>query len=71
MVGEPVLFNMEIKNPDAGVVYINAKNPGKCLDTFVFSVSGSGMACSATWDAHCHEEQSPLDKEIRIRANGR
>jgi|GEM_PF-3125488 len=60
MVGEPVLFNMEIKNTGEEVVYLNAKNPGKCLDTYEFSVKGSSMSCSATWDGYCNDEQSPL-----------
>jgi len=60
MLGEPVLFNMEIKNVGAEVVYLNARNPDKCLDTYQFSVGGSGAGCSATWDGHCHDEQSPL-----------
>ena len=60
MVGEPVLFNMEIKNPGAEAVYLNAKNPGSCIDTYKFSAQGSGTGCTATWDAHCHAEQSRL-----------
>jgi hypothetical protein len=55
MVGEPVLFNMEIKNTGAEAVYLNAKNPGKCLDTYEFSVTGSGSACRAKWDGECRD----------------
>jgi hypothetical protein len=31
IVGEPMLFNVEMKNAGKEVVYLNAKNPGKCL----------------------------------------
>src|SRR5271157_3180692 len=53
MVGEPVLFNMEIKNTGEEVVYLNAKNPGKCLDTYEFSVKGSSRS-----EEHTSELQS-------------
>ena len=60
MVGEPVLFNMEIKNTVKEVVYVNAKDPGKCLDRYEFSVSGTSSGCGAKWDAECRDEQSPV-----------
>jgi hypothetical protein len=60
MVGEPVLFNMEIKNTGAEGLYINAKNPDKCLDTYEFFVTGPSSGCGAKWDGECRDEQSPL-----------
>lgn len=60
MVGEPVLFNMEIKNTGEQAVYVNAKEPGKCLDTYEFFVSGAGSACAAKWDGECNDEQASL-----------
>jgi HEAT repeat protein len=53
MVSEPVLFNMEISNTGAEAVYINAKKPGECLDTYEFSVAGPDSSCSARWNAEC------------------
>jgi hypothetical protein len=60
MVGEPVLFNMEIKNTGADVVYVNAKNPGKCLDTYEFLVTGPSSGCGVKWDDECGDELTPL-----------
>ncbi|MGA8622650.1 MAG: HEAT repeat domain-containing protein [Candidatus Sulfotelmatobacter sp.] len=60
MVGEPVLFNMEIKNTGKEVAYLNAKSPGKCLDTYEFSVAGPGLGCGANWNAECGDETVPL-----------
>jgi HEAT repeats len=57
MVGEPVIFNMEIKNTGKEVVYLNAKNPDKCLDSYEFFVSGPSSACGAKWVAGCGDEQ--------------
>jgi len=53
MVGEPALFNMEIKNTGTEAAYVNAKKPGECLDTYEFSVTGPGSACGAKWNAEC------------------
>jgi len=60
MVGEPVLFNVEIKNTGLQAVYLPAKGPAKCRDTYEFSVSGSGEACGATWDVGCGDDESAL-----------
>ena len=60
MVGEPVTFNLEIKNAGKQIVYLPAKGSAKCLDTYEFSVSGSGSACSATWDAGCYDVEAAL-----------
>ena len=60
MVGEPVTFNLEIKNAGKQIVYLPAKGSAKCLDTYEFSVSGSGSACSATWDAGCYDDEAAL-----------
>lgn len=60
VLGEPVLFNVEIKNTGKDVVYLNAKSPGKCLDTYAFSVSGTGPVCSAQWVPGCQDEESAL-----------
>src|SRR5579872_814317 len=60
MVGEPVTFNLEIKNTGTQIVSLPAKGPAKCLDTYEFSLSGSGSACSATWDAECNDDESAL-----------
>jgi hypothetical protein len=59
VVGEPVIFNMEIKNTGKQVIYLPVKG-NKCLDTYTFSVSGSGSACSATWDLACQDDESAL-----------
>jgi hypothetical protein len=64
MVGEPALFNVEIKNTGTEVVHLHAKNPAGCLDTYEFSVSGSGSpACSAKWDAECGDKLLSLKSE--------
>jgi hypothetical protein len=68
MVGEPALFNVEIKNAGPEVIYINAKNPDKCLDTFDFSVTGAGSGCVANWKAECRDPLSPLAPGDTIRA---
>jgi hypothetical protein len=60
MVGEPVTFNVEIKNTGNQIVSLPAKGSAKCLDTYEFSVSGSGPACSASWDAGCQDDESAL-----------
>ena len=60
MLGEPVLFNLEIKNPGPDTTYINAKNPDKCVDTYDFSVTGTGMSCSTQWNDYCLSEQLTL-----------
>jgi len=46
MLGEPVLFNVEIKNTGEQFVYISARNSSTCLDSYDFSVSASGSTCS-------------------------
>jgi len=61
VVGEPVLFNVEIKNTGKQIVYLPAKGSNKCLDTYDFSVSGSGPVCSARWDAVCQDDEQALD----------
>jgi hypothetical protein len=61
IVGEPVLFNVEMKNTGKEVVYLNAKNLDKCLDTYEFVVSGSGAACGARWDPGCQDKESVLE----------
>lgn len=60
MVGEPVLFNYEVKNTGNEVVYVNAKSAGKCLDTYEFLVSAPGTSCGAKWDAQCRDELAAL-----------
>lgn len=60
MVGEPVLFDMEITNTGKEVAYLNAKNPAKCSDTYQFLVAGPGSACGAKWDAECLDDIVPL-----------
>ena len=57
MVGEPVILNTEIKNTGKEVVYINAKDPDKCLDSYEFNVSGPSSVCGAKWDGGCGDEQ--------------
>lgn len=83
MLGEPVTFNVEIKNTGKQIVSLPAKGSSKCLDTYEFSVSGSGSACSATWDAGCYDDESvlapgdvihgqwPLDSWYRFEREGR
>jgi HEAT repeat protein len=61
MVAEPVLFNMEIKNTGTETVYLNAKNPAKCVDSYEFSVTGPGSSCRARWDAECRDTLLPLE----------
>jgi hypothetical protein len=61
MVGEPVLFNVEIKNTGTQVVHVHAKNPGGCLDTYEFSVSGpAAPTCGAKWNSECSSELASL-----------
>lgn len=62
MVGEPVTFNVEVKNIGEQSVFVPAKGSATCLDTYEFSVVGSGPACSATWDAECKDDESKLSK---------
>ncbi|HEV2116428.1 MAG TPA: HEAT repeat domain-containing protein [Terriglobales bacterium] len=60
MVGEPVMFDVEIKNTGTEVVYLNAKGPGKCLDTYEFVVAGNGAGCGASWVPACAGETKKL-----------
>jgi hypothetical protein len=60
MVGEPVLFNMEIKNVGSQTVSLSAKGATTCVDTYEFSVVGSGSACNTTWNLRCEGEESTL-----------
>jgi hypothetical protein len=60
MVGEPVTFNIEIKNTGKQSVSLPAKASTRCLDTYEFSVTGSGAACSAVWDSACEDDESAL-----------
>jgi hypothetical protein len=83
MVGEPMLFDVEIKNTGGEVVYLNAKSPGKCLDRYEFFVSGPGSGCGATWNAECADDlvtlkpgesdrgQWPLDFWYRFEHDGK
>lgn len=72
MVGEPVLFNVEIKNTGTQVVHVHAKNPGGCLDTYEFSVSGpAAPTCGAKWNSECGSELSSLAPGIQRRVSGR
>ena len=61
IVGEPVLFNVEMNNSGKEVVYVNAKTSGKCLDSYEFVVGGAGAACGARWDPGCQDEESVLE----------
>lgn len=61
VVGEPVMFNVEIKNTGKQAVYLQAKGSNRCLDTYDFSVSGPGAACSARWDPSCQDDESALE----------
>jgi hypothetical protein len=57
MVGEPVLFNLEIKNTGPEVLYLHAKNPAGCLDTYEFSAQGTNSpVCSAKWNSECIDD---------------
>jgi hypothetical protein len=60
ILGEPVIFNMEITNEGKDIAYVNAKNPGKCLDTYEFSVHGSGPVCTARLIPDCQDEETAL-----------
>jgi hypothetical protein len=54
IVGEPVLFKLEIKNTGSEDVYLHAKNPSGRLDTYAFSVQRTNSAaCGANWNAEC------------------
>ena len=54
IVGEPVLFNLEIKNTGSEDVYLHAKNPSGRLHTYAFSVQRTNSAaCGANWNAEC------------------
>lgn len=61
MVGEPVLFNLEIKNTGTDIVYLHAKNPSGCLDTYEFSAEGhNSPVCTAKWNPDCIDNLLPL-----------
>ena len=61
MVGEPVLFNLEIKNTGAEIGYLHAKSPAGCLDTYEFSAQGTNSpVCSAKWNPECIDDLLPL-----------
>jgi hypothetical protein len=60
VVGEPVLFNMELQNTGKEMIFINGKNRGDCVDSYDFEVSGSGTACSARWDPGCQDDEFGL-----------
>jgi len=66
-LGEPVLFDVEIKNIGKGVVFLNAKNSNGCLDKYEFVVNGTGTACGATWDPGCADEESALKPGESLR----
>jgi HEAT repeats len=60
-VGEPLYFSLEIKNTGTEPVYLYAKAPGRCQDTFTFSVQqvtdrGPGSACGITFDMQCVDD---------------
>lgn len=61
LLGEPVIFNVEITNTGKDIAYVNAKNPNQCLDTYEFSVHGSGPLCIAHWTPGCQDEESSLN----------
>lgn len=61
-LGEPVLFNVEIKNTGASVAHLNAKSSNACLDTYEFTVNGTHSACSTTWNPQCQDEELALDQ---------
>lgn len=67
MVGEPVTFNVEIRNTGRETVSLPAKGSTRCLDTYEFSVSGSGPACSASWNPGCADDESALSPGDAIR----
>lgn len=60
MLGEPVLFNVEIKNAGAETVYLNAKDPHKCLDQYEFFITGRSSGCGANWVPGCEDETTAL-----------
>ncbi len=61
ILGEPVLFNVEMKNSGKGVAYLNAKNSAQCVDSYEFVISGAGAICGARWDPECQDEESALE----------
>jgi HEAT repeat protein len=60
MLGEPVLFNVEIKNAGVETMYVNAKTPGKCFDQYEFFITGPGSGCGAKWLPDCRDETTAL-----------
>lgn len=57
MVGEPVLFSVDIKNAGPDSVYIHTQDSASCVDTYDFSVQKTGSAvCTARWDAACGDK---------------
>jgi HEAT repeats len=60
MLGEPVLFNVEIKNTGPETVYLNAKDPHKCLDRYEFFITGPASGCGANWIPECEDETMAL-----------
>jgi hypothetical protein len=61
ILGEPVIFNVEITNTSKDIAYVNAKNPGRCLDTYEFSIHGSGPLCVAHWAPECQDEEETIN----------
>jgi HEAT repeats len=61
ILGEPVIFNVEITDTGKDIAYVNAKNPSKCLDTYEFSILGSGPPCVAHWIPECQDEEAALN----------
>jgi len=54
MLGEPLFFNMEVKNTGKGAVGLGPNNPANCVDEYDFLVQREGSgSCSTSWNAQC------------------
>jgi HEAT repeat protein len=60
MLGEPVLFNVDIKNVGSEAVYANAKNPRGCVDRYEFFITGRGSGCGENWVPDCQDDTEVL-----------
>jgi len=60
MLGEPVLFNVDIKNVGSEAVYVYAKNPHGCVDRYEFFISGPSSGCGQNWVPDCQDDTELL-----------
>jgi len=62
MLGEPLFFQLEVKNTGNEVVYLRAKKPGDCRNEYEFTLEKKGGgACNTVWKTECSAPPEPLD----------